>query len=74
MAQAQDTRRRIDSQVRSIAAAERSYVLVNSRYQKGLAKRTELAEANLAWRQTNRVQAVYDYLLAVSELERVLAH
>ncbi|MBO0931499.1 efflux RND transporter permease subunit [Fibrella aquatilis] len=73
LAQVQDARRRIDSQVRTVGAAERSYALINSRYQKGLAKRTDLAEADFALRQaqTNRVQAVYDYLVAVSELERV---
>jgi hydrophobe/amphiphile efflux-1 (HAE1) family protein len=74
LAQVQDARRRIESGVRTIGAAERSYALVNSRYQKGLAKRTELAEADLSLRQaqTNRIQAMYDYLLAQSELERVI--
>lgn len=71
---AQDAHRRLGVQAGTIAAAERSLALVQSRWQKGLAKRVELAEAEMALQQAqfNRLQAVFDLRTAEAELERVL--
>lgn len=71
---AQDARRRLALQTGTIAAAERSLSLVQSRWQKGLAKRVELAEAELALQQAqfNRLQAVFDAQTAQAELEWAL--
>ena len=55
-----------------IRAAERSYARTESRYRQGLIKLGDLTDAELALRQaqTNRLQAIYDYLIAQVELER----
>ncbi len=69
-----EARERLTAQSRTIAAAERSYAFVRSRYRQGLAKWSEVADAELALRQaqSNRVQAVYDVLVAHVELDNVL--
>ncbi|WP_381525757.1 efflux RND transporter permease subunit [Spirosoma soli] len=71
-----EARDRLAAQSRTIAAAERSYTLVRSRYRQGLAKWSEVADAELALRQalTNRVQAVYDVLVANVELDKALGN
>ncbi|TAE23512.1 MAG: hypothetical protein EAZ91_22000 [Cytophagales bacterium] len=63
---------RIAQQARVVEAAERSYALIRGRYAQGIAKFTELTDAELALRQaqTNRMQAVYDLRVAEVELDR----
>ncbi|RRB02778.1 efflux RND transporter permease subunit [Larkinella rosea] len=68
----EESRERIRTQEGVIRAAERSYALTQSRYRHGLSKFGEVTDAELALRQaqTNRLQAVYDYLIAKVELDR----
>jgi hydrophobe/amphiphile efflux-1 (HAE1) family protein len=72
----EEARERLMAQRQTIAAAERSYTLVRSRYRQGLAKWSEVADAELALRQaqSNRVQAVYDVLIASVELDKALGN
>ncbi|MBC8151807.1 MAG: efflux RND transporter permease subunit, partial [Bacteroidetes bacterium] len=68
----QEARERLAMQARTIAAAERSYGLVRSRYRQGMAKWSEVADAELALEQaqTNRMQAIYDLLIARADLDK----
>ncbi|GAB3643816.1 efflux RND transporter permease subunit [Spirosoma arcticum] len=61
-----EARDRLSAQDRVIAAAERSYALIRSRYRQGVAQWSEVADAELALQQaqSNRVQAIYDALVA----------
>lgn len=68
----EESRDRIRAQEGVIRAAERSYALTQSRYRQGLTKFSDVTDAELALRQaqTNRLQAIYDFLIASVELER----
>ncbi|WP_077921018.1 efflux RND transporter permease subunit [Spirosoma sp. 209] len=72
----EEARERLTAQGRTIAAAERSYALVRSRYRQGLARWSEVADAELALRQaqSNRVQALYDVLIATVELDKAVGN
>jgi outer membrane protein TolC len=67
-----EARDRLSVQGRVIAAAERSYALIRSRHRQGVAQWSEVADAELALQQaqSNRIQAVYDALVAQVELEK----
>lgn len=69
-----EARERLSAQERTIAAADRSYALVRSRYRQGFANWSEVADAELALRQaqSNRLQAIYDLLVAGVELEKAV--
>jgi len=58
----------------SVAAAQEDLNLVKEKYNLGAATILEVldAEVSLKQAQTNRVQAMFDYNLAVSQLEKVL--
>lgn len=62
---------RLQTQAQVVRAAERSYTLLKSRYQQGLAKWSELTDADLALRQaqSNQIQAIYDFKMAQIALE-----
>lgn len=66
---------RLQTQAQVVRAAERSYALLKSRYQQGLAKWSELTDADLALRQaqSNRVQAIYELKMAQIALELATA-
>jgi hydrophobe/amphiphile efflux-1 (HAE1) family protein len=68
----EESRERIRTQEGVIRAAERSYALTQSRYRQGLIKFGEVTDAEqaLSQAQMNRLQAVYDFLIAKVELER----
>jgi hydrophobe/amphiphile efflux-1 (HAE1) family protein len=65
---------RIAMAERTTQAAERSYALVKSRFDKGLSKIGEVQDAELALVQAKntRLQAVYDMTVAQVDLERAL--
>ncbi|RIV19764.1 hypothetical protein DYU11_22815 [Fibrisoma montanum] len=69
-----EARDRIKTQDGVIRAAERSYQLTQSRYRQGLTRFSDLTDAELALRQaqSNRLQAVYDYLVAQLDLDRAV--
>jgi hydrophobe/amphiphile efflux-1 (HAE1) family protein len=65
---------RISTQTQTVAAAERNYAAVKSRFRAGVAKQLDVSDAflMLAQNKTAALQAMYDYLLGTVELERVL--
>jgi outer membrane protein TolC len=69
-----EARKRIDVQSKTIAVAERSYLVTRLRLREGVGSRLELtdAELQLVTARTNYLQAVYDYLVASAELEKAL--
>lgn len=69
-----DARSRLVNQQANIASAERSLSLVKSRWKTGLAKLSEVSDAELALNQAqlNQLQAMYDYLKAGVEMEQAL--
>ncbi|ACF11718.1 outer membrane efflux protein [Chlorobaculum parvum NCIB 8327] len=69
-----EARKRIDVQSKTIAVAERSYRITRLRLREGIGSRLELTDAELQLQtaKTNYLQAVYDYLIAATELEKSL--
>jgi outer membrane protein len=69
-----EARERVQVQVRTVQAAERSYKAVRSRYGQGLVRQIEVSDADFALVQakTNYSQAVYDYLLAAADVDKSL--
>jgi outer membrane protein TolC len=67
-------RQRFEAQARTIEQAERGYKIVTTRFLSGAATQLEVNDAELALTQTkvNRIQALYDYLVASAELDRIL--
>lgn len=67
-----EAHKRVEMQATTIRAAARSYQLTQRRYQQGIARFADLSDAELALRQaqTNRLQAIYDYLVAQTEYAR----
>ena len=74
LANVEEARERITAQERTVQAAERSYKAVRSRYAQGLIRQIEVSDADLALAQakTNYFQAVYDYLVAIADLDKTL--
>ena len=69
-----EARKRIDVQSKTIAVAERSYRITMLRLREGIGSRLELTDADLQLQtaKTNYLQAVYDYLIAATELQKSL--
>jgi outer membrane protein len=65
--------RRIESQKRAVELAELGYKIARKRFESGLGTQLEVsnAEVNLAQARLNYSQAIYDYLIAMSELEKL---
>jgi len=71
----EEARRRIDSQSMTVEQAEKGYAIATTRYQSGAGTQLEINDADLALMRArvNRVQAVYDYLVAKADLEYMLS-
>jgi outer membrane protein len=69
-----EAKKRIAVQATTVQSAERSYALTRSRRKQGIGSQLELTDAELALNQAkvNYLQAVYDYLVAVANLEKAL--
>ncbi|NUN69671.1 MAG: TolC family protein [Bacteroidetes bacterium] len=67
-------RKRIEGQERTVETAERGYAIVTARFLANAATQLEVNDAQLALSQAkvNRMQSVYDYLVAASELDAIL--
>lgn len=67
-------RKRIDAQQRTVETAERGYAIVTARFLSNSATQLEVNDAQLALSQAkvNRMQSVYDYLLAATDLDALL--
>ncbi len=72
--QMRELKRQLEVQQKTIAAGERLYASVKSRWQQGLAKLGDLQDAELSLNQArnNHLQAVHDYLVARENLRQVL--
>ncbi len=64
----------IEARERTVTVAQRAYELSEIRYKEGTGNQLEIQNADMALRQakTNRLQAVYDYLKAQSDLNMLL--
>ncbi|MBN1447253.1 MAG: TolC family protein [Bacteroidetes bacterium] len=71
----EEAQRRIESQTRTVDQAEKGYRIAVTRYQSGSGTQLEVNDADLALLQArvNRVQAIYDYTVAKSDLEQLLS-
>lgn len=71
----EEARRRIESQTRTVDQAEKGYRIAVTRYKSGSGTQLEVNDADLALLQArvNRVQAIYDYTVAKSDLEQLLS-
>ncbi|MBZ0200245.1 MAG: TolC family protein [Ignavibacteriaceae bacterium] len=64
----------LDAQERNVKLAQRAFEIATIRYKEGAGNQLEIENADVALRQarTNRLQAVYDYIVAKSEIEQLL--
>ena len=67
-------RKRVEAQQRTVETAERGYKIVTTRFLANAATQLEVNDAQLALTQAkvNRIQAVYDYLVASADLDQLL--
>ncbi|GAB3942294.1 TolC family protein [Spirosoma harenae] len=74
LANVQEARLRIQTQQQTISVAELGYRITRDRWKQGIASRLDLTDAELSLTQakSNYLQAVYDYLIASVELDKVL--
>jgi outer membrane protein TolC len=72
--QIRQAQKRIEGQDRTVAQAERGHVLATTRFTAGSGTQLEVNDAQLALTQAkvNRMQAMYDYMVATAELENLL--
>ena len=64
----------MEAQQRTVETAERGYKIVTTRFLANAATQLEVNDAQLALTQAkvNRIQAVYDYLVASADLDELL--
>ena len=69
-----ESQKRIEVQSKTISVAERSYNISRLRFKEGIGSRLELtdAEFQLNKAKTNYLQAIYDHLVATTQLEKAL--
>lgn len=67
------SQQRIEAQQRTVEQAEKGYRIATTRFTSGSGTQLEVNDAQLALTQAkvNRIQAVYDYLAASSELDQL---
>jgi outer membrane protein len=70
----QQARKRLEVQDKTIELASRGYRIVTTRFLSSAATQLEVNDAELALTQAkvNRVQAVYDYLVAAADLDQLI--
>jgi outer membrane protein len=70
----QQARKRVEAQGKTVGMAERGYKIVTTRFLSNAATQLEVNDAQLALTQAkvNRVQAIYDYLVASADLEQLI--
>lgn len=70
----EDAKNRIKSQEEIVSTAERGYELANISYKNGVLNQIDVVDAELALSQVKLayIQAIYDYLIARTELEQLL--
>ena len=70
----QQARKRVEAQGKTVEMAERWYAIVTTRFLNSSATQLEVNDAQLALTQAkvNRVQAIYDYLVASADLDQLI--
>ncbi len=70
----QQARKRLEVQEKTIEMADRGYRIVTARFLSSAATQLEVNDAQLALTQAkvNRIQAVYDYLVAAADLDQLI--
>lgn len=68
------SRKRIEAQEKTVETAERGYKIAAARFAANSATQLEVNDAQLALTQSkvNRIQALYDYLVAAADLDQLL--
>jgi outer membrane protein len=74
--QLQQTRKRVEAQTRTVEQAEKGYALATTRFTSGAGTQLEVNDAQLALTQAhvNRIQAIYDYLVASADFDQLTGH
>jgi outer membrane protein len=69
-------RKRVEAQDKTVEMAERGYKIVTTRFLENAATQLEVNDAQLALTQAkvNRIQAIYDYLVASADLDQLIGH
>lgn len=64
----------IEAQDRNITLAQKAYDIATIRYKEGTGNQLEVENADIALSQarTNKLQSVYDYMISVAELDKLL--
>jgi outer membrane protein TolC len=72
--QLEQSQKRIQAQERTVEQAERGYKIATTRFTSGSGTQLEVNDAQLALTQAkvNRMQAIYDYVIASTELDQLL--
>ena len=72
--QLKQAQQRIDAQGKTIEQAQRGYTIATTRFLNGSGTQLEVNDAQLALTQAkvNRIQAIYDYLVASADLDQTL--
>lgn len=72
--QLEQSQQRLAAQERTVEQAERGYRIATTRFRAGSGTQLEVNDAQLALTQAkvNRMQALFDYLVAAADLEQVL--
>ncbi|HEY5615843.1 MAG TPA: TolC family protein [Bacteroidota bacterium] len=72
--QLQQSQKRIEAQGKTVEQAERGYQIATTRFTSGSGTQLEVNDAQLALTQAkvNRMQAMYDYVIASAELDQLL--
>jgi outer membrane protein TolC len=69
-----EAQKRIEAQAQTVAQAEKGYRIATTRFLNGAGTQLEVNDAQLALTQAkvNRIQAVYDYMVASADFDEVL--
>lgn len=72
--QMQQARKRVEAQTKTVEQAEKGYRIATTRFTSGSGTQLEVNDAQLALTQAqvNRIQAVYDYLVASADFDQLL--
>jgi outer membrane protein len=64
----------VEAQGKTVEQARKGYRIASTRFSSGSGTQLEVRDAQLALTQSrlNRVQAIYDYLVAAADLDQVL--
>ncbi|MCO6472605.1 MAG: TolC family protein [Melioribacteraceae bacterium] len=64
----------VDAVERNVKLAEKAYEIANTRYNEGSGTQLEIKNANIELQtaRTNRLQVVYEYIIAIAKLEKLI--